>query len=174
MTAPRALAFLALGYLALVCESSLKAAIGAPLHLPTPEVMLLIVLYLGLRGRGAAAQLVGFALVAGSLAALFAGSPKGLFALTLAVSVLCARAASNRLMVATPWQVAAISAAATLAHSLVVYLLSSMYTESFGSLRLLPGVALFPGLLAPVVFALLRRLDRRFLTDPRRLKMASA
>jgi rod shape-determining protein MreD len=127
------------------------------------------VLYLGLRGRGASSQLVVVALACGYLADLFAGSPRGLESLSLAIVVLLARGASNRLMVVSSWQVIAVAAAGALLHSLCVFLLSSMYAESLGVLRVAPKVALFTGLLAAPLFALFRRVDRRFLTDPHRL-----
>jgi rod shape-determining protein MreD len=174
VTATRAFAFVALGYLALLLLSSLKAAVGVPWHLPTPEVMLLLVLYLGLRGRGSTTQLVVLGLCCGYLADLFAGSPKGTEAFALAVIALCARAASSRLLVGTAWQVVAVAGAAALGHSVVIFLLASLYAEPMGALKLLPGVALMTGLMAPPVFALLRRIDRRFLSDPHRLHIARA
>ena len=57
------------GYVALVVTSSLQAL--SPWHVPTPELLLLIVLYLGLVGRGTAPELVGLALGLGYLAVVF-------------------------------------------------------------------------------------------------------
>jgi rod shape-determining protein MreD len=167
----RPLTFLVVGYLGLLLEGALKAVVGAPLHLPTPEVMLLVVLYLGLKPRGSAPQLLGVALACGYLADLLAGSPKGLLSLTLGVIVLIARAASSRLMVASTWQVAAVAAAAAVGHSLAVFVLTSMYAESLGAVRMVPGIAIMTGLLAPLVFWVLDRVDGRFATDPHRLRM---
>jgi len=107
VSAQRAIVMILAVYVALVVTSSLQAL--SPWRIPTPEVALLVVLYLGLGGRGTAPGHLFVALVIGYLADLFAGSPKGLESLTLAVAMLLARAASSRLDVATPWHTMVIA-----------------------------------------------------------------
>jgi rod shape-determining protein MreD len=168
----RAIAMIATAYATLILTASLQALI--PWHLPTPELMLLIVLYLGLGGRGTAPAHVGVALVIGYLADLFGGAPKGLHALTLAVAMVLGRAASSRLMVSAPWHVFAIALGATVGHSLLLIALSTQLwgDEPLAALRLVPSTAITTAIAAPLAFALLRRLDRRLVPDPRALRMA--
>lgn len=172
MSFPRAVVMILAAYVGLLAVSSLQAL--SPWRLPTPEIGLLVVLYLGLGGRGSASAHVGVALVIGYLADLSAGAPKGLHALTLALAMVIARAASSRLDVATPWHTLVIAAAAATAHSLVQLALSStLYDgETLASLRLVLPTALATALVAPLVFSLLRKLDRRLQPDPRALRMS--
>ncbi|MGZ3429628.1 MAG: hypothetical protein ACXVCV_23415, partial [Polyangia bacterium] len=98
MTAQRAIVMILAVYVGLIVTSSLQVlSPWPPSDVPTPEVALLVVLYLGLGGRGTAPAHVAVALVIGYLADLFAGSPKGLESLTLGVAMVLARAASSRL-----------------------------------------------------------------------------
>jgi rod shape-determining protein MreD len=97
----------------------------------------------------------------GYLADLFAAAPRGLHALTLGVVLVAARGASSRLMVSSLWQVATVSLLAALAHGLlVVGLTSSMYADASRALALVPRTALATALCAPLMFALLKRVDR--------------
>jgi rod shape-determining protein MreD len=171
VNAQRAIVMILATYVGLIVTSSLQAL--SPWRLPTPEVALLVVLYLGLGGRGTAPTHVGVALVLGYIADLFAGSPKGLQSLTLAVAMVLARAASSRLDVATPWHTMVIALVATCAHGLLLIAISSsMYAgEPSVALRLVPTTAIATALVAPLAFALLRRVDRRLQPDPRALRM---
>ena len=92
VSAQRAIVMVLAVWVGLIVTSSLQAL--SPWRIPTPEVALLVVLYLGLGGRGTAPGQLGVALVIGYLADLFAGSPKGLESLTLGVAMLLARAAA--------------------------------------------------------------------------------
>jgi len=172
VTAQRAIVMVLTTYVGLIVTSSLQAL--SPWHLPTPEIALLVVLYLGLSGRGTAPAHVGVALVLGYLADLFAGSPKGLSALTLGVAMLLARAASSRLDVATSWHTMVIALVATVAHGLLLIATSSsLYAgEATMALRLVPTTAVVTALVAPFGFALLARIDRRLAPDPARLRMS--
>ncbi|HEY2745083.1 MAG TPA: rod shape-determining protein MreD [Polyangia bacterium] len=171
MNAQRAIVMTLAVYVGLIVTSSLQAL--SPWRVPTPEVALLVVLYLGLGGRGSAPSLLGLALVIGYLADLFAGSPKGLESLTLGVAMLLARAASSRLDVATPWHTMVIALVAALAHGLLqLAISSSMYGgDAVAALRLVPTTALTTALVAPFAFRILRRLDRRLAPDAARLRM---
>jgi rod shape-determining protein MreD len=174
MTLQRALSFFLVTYLALAVVSSLAALL--PWHVPAPEIPLLIVLYVGLRGRGSMASHAALALGVGYLADLFAGSPRGLHSLTLGLLMLVARGASSRLMVASLWQLVVVTLVATVGHgALLVALISSMYGDDAGrsALRLAPLTALSTAVAAPLAFALLRRIDQRLSPDPRALRMSA-
>jgi len=172
VNAQRAVVMILAVYVGLIVTSSLQAL--SPWRVPTPEVALLVVLYLGLGGRGTAPASVAVALVIGYLADLFAGSPKGLESLTLAVAMMLARAASSRLDVATPWHTMVIALVAALAHGLLqLAISSSLYAgDATAALRLVPTTALTTALIAPLCFHWLSRLDRRLAPDPARLRMS--
>jgi rod shape-determining protein MreD len=171
MSAQRAIVMVLVTYVGLMVTSSLQTIL--PWHLPTPEVALLVVLYLGLGGRGTAPGHVAVALILGYLADLFAGAPKGLSSLTLGVAMVLARAASSRLDVTTAWHTMVITLFATAAHGLLLLAIaSSMYAgDAAASLRLVPTTAIATALVAPWAFSFLRRIDRRLQPDPRALRM---
>ena len=173
MSAQRAIVMILAVYVGLIVTSSLQA-LSPWRDVPTPEVALLVVLYLGLGGRGTAPGHLAVALAIGYLADLFAGSPKGLESLTLGVAMLLARAASSRLDVATPWHTMVIALVAALAHGLVLLAISSsLYAgHAAAALRLVPATAVTTALVAPLAFRWLRRLDRRLAPDPARLRMS--
>jgi rod shape-determining protein MreD len=172
VSAQRAIVMILAVYVGLIVTSSLQAL--SPWRVPTPEVALLVVLYLGLGGRGTAPAHVAVALVIGYLADLFAGSPKGLESLTLGIGMILARAASSRLDVATPWHTMVIALVAALAHGLLqLAISSSLYGgDATSALRLVPTTAITTALVAPFVFHYLGRLDRRLAPDPSRLRMS--
>jgi rod shape-determining protein MreD len=172
VSARRAIVMVLAAWLALIVTASLQALV--PWHLPTPEVMLLFVLYLGLGARGSASSHLAMALVLGYLADLFSGAPKGLHALTLAIAMLLARGASSRILITATWHTLAIAFGAGLAHSLVLLALSTqLWNEgALSAMRLVPTTAVATALLAPLVFEGLKWLDRRLQPDPRALRMA--
>jgi rod shape-determining protein MreD len=172
VSAQRAIVMILTAWVGLIVTSSLQAL--SPWRIPTPEVALLVVLYLGLGGRGTAPAHVAVALILGYLADLFAGSPKGLSSLTLGVAMVLARAASSRLDVATAWHTILIALGATVAHGLLLLAISSsLYGgEATAALRLVPTTAITTALLAPLAFAWLHRIDRRLAPDPARLRMS--
>lgn len=172
MSAQRAIVMILAVWVGLIVASSLQAL--SPWRLPTPELALLVVLYLGLGGRGTAPGHIFVALVIGYLADLFAGSPKGLESLTLGVTMLLARGASSRLDVATPWHTMVIALVAAVAHGLLqLAISSSLYAgDASAALRLVPPTAVTTALIAPLVFRWLSQLDRRLAPDPARLRMS--
>jgi rod shape-determining protein MreD len=113
------------------------------------------------------------ALAIGYLTDLQVAAPRGLHALTLVGVVLVARAASNRLMVASLWQLLVVTLVTAIGHgALVVALTASMYGgDASPALVLVPLTALATCVAAPLVFALLRALDRKLAPDPR-MRMA--
>jgi rod shape-determining protein MreD len=167
MTAARGLAFLAATWLGLVLQASLGSLL--PWHGVAPELSLLVILYVGFYGRGEPATNAGLALAIGYLTDLFAGAPRGLHALSFGLVVLAARGASNRLMVASTWQVLVVTLATALGHgALIVALTSSMYGDGAGgALWLVPWSAAATCVAAPFVFMILRRIDRRLAPDQR-------
>jgi rod shape-determining protein MreD len=171
MSARRVIVMLLAAWASLIVTASLQALL--PWHLPTPDVLLLFVLYLGLGARGPAPSHMAVALVLGYLADLFSGAPKGLHALTLTVAMLLARAASWRILITAAWHTVAIAFGASLAHSFLLLALSAqLWNEgALSAMRIAPATALATALLAPFVFEGLRRLDRRLQPDPRALRM---
>jgi rod shape-determining protein MreD len=161
----RVAAFILVGYALLVLVSALGALL--PVHLPRPEVGLLVVLYLGLSARGPLPTHLGVALLLGYLTDVLAGAPRGLHALSLAAMMVIARGASSRLLVARRWQEILVTFLASLGHGLLVASLvaspgASIWAPSFSErLRALPGPAIATALVAPIFFAFALRLDRR-------------
>lgn len=167
MTAARAIAFVVATWLLLVLQAALASLL--PWHGVAPEVALLVVLYIGFYGRGSPTGNAGLALTLGYLTDLFAASPRGLHALSFGLVVLAARGASNRLMVASTWQVLVVTLATALGHgALIVALTSSMYGDgAAGALWLVPLTAAATCVAAPLVFLVLKRIDRRLAPDLR-------
>jgi rod shape-determining protein MreD len=164
----RAILFLLLLWLALVVTAALRALV--PVGGVVPEVGLLFVLYLGLRGRGGLAGAVGWALAAGYLVDLFAVAPRGLNALAYGIVMLLARGASDRLLVGRVWQRAVVAFVVALLHGLLlVGLATPPGGETLGRLRIVPWSALGTALLSPLVFSLLGALDRRLWPERVRL-----
>jgi rod shape-determining protein MreD len=172
MSGKRAVTFIAVGYVALILTASVQTL--SPWHCPTPEVMLLIVLYLGLSGRGSVVAHVGLALVLGYLTDLFAASPSGLHSLSLAICMLLARAASARLLVIASWQTIGVAALGALVHSLLLLLFSStMYGDrALSALGIVPMTVVATAFVAPFAFAVLRKVDRRLAPLSRALRLA--
>jgi rod shape-determining protein MreD len=158
-------------WLFLLVEASVASLL--PWHGVAPELALLVVLYIGFYGRGAPTGNALLALSIGYLTDLFAAAPRGLHALTFGLVVLAARGASNRLMVASTWQVLVVTLATALGHgALIVALTSSLYGENAGgALWLVPLTAFATCVAAPVVFLFLRRIDRKLAPDTR-MRMA--
>jgi rod shape-determining protein MreD len=171
MTAARAIAFVIATWLFLLVEASVASLF--PWHGIAPELALLVVLYIGFYGQGTPTGNAILALSLGYLTDLFAASPRGLHALTFGLVVLAARGASNRLMVASTWQVLVVTMATALGHgALIVALTSSLYGENAsGALYLVPLTAAATCIAAPIIFVVLRRIDRKLAPDTR-MRMA--
>jgi rod shape-determining protein MreD len=172
MNAVRGLVYLVLAYLLLTATASLDTLL--PLHAWVPEVAVLLVLHIGLQSRGTAPANVTLALAMGYLVDLFSGAPRGLNALALALVMVFALGASSRLLVGNLWQQLVVAALTSLGYgALVVALSSPMYDgEAIEALAVLPMTALSTAIVAPFVFALCRRVDRRLVPDPRTLRLA--
>jgi len=172
MSFTRALTFTLVGYLLLIVSGSLRALI--PWSLPVPDMALVVILYLGLGGRGSPAGHTAVALILGYLTDLLSGAPRGLHALSFIIVMLLARAGASRLMVTRVWQEMVVTFAVCVGHgALVIAFASPMYDgEALSALRQVPGSSLFTAILiAPLLFKLLRRVDRKLAPDPRTLRM---
>jgi rod shape-determining protein MreD len=170
MTATRALAFIGIGYAALILTSVITALL--PSHVMVPEVTLVIVLYLGLdtRGHAPASSCALVALVLGYITDVLSAAPRGLHAASLPTVMLVVRAVASRLMVARVWQQVVVSFVVALAHgALVVALISPIYDgKATAALKLVPWNALATSLVvAPPLFKLLGALDRKLSPEPR-------
>jgi rod shape-determining protein MreD len=167
----RAIAFLLVGYFLLIAVAA--ADLLLPLHATSPELVLLIVLYLGLGARGSTAGNVAAGLALGYLVDLFSGAPRGLHSLTYGVVMVTALGASSRLLVSSRWQQVVVAGLVSMGHgALLVALSSTMYDgEALQALRILPLTALTTALCAPILFALFRRVDKRLAPDPGALRL---
>ncbi len=171
MSLGRATAFVLAAWAGLILVSSGQAVLPVtwPLRLPGPDVVLLVVLFVGLSARGNLAGVCALALILGWFADLFAGAPKGLHMATYALAALAARGASSRILVRGHLVTALVAGVFAVASGLVLVLLRVSLAPSLGwsALAGVPGQAAMTLLFAPLVFALLRRIDRRFTRDPR-------
>jgi cell shape-determining protein MreD len=171
MSVARALTFLLVTWIALILVASGQAVlpIDWPVRIPGPDVVLLVVLFLGLSSRGGLAGVCALSLVLGYFADLFAGSPKGLHMVAYALCGIAARGASSRILVRGHMLTALVALLFSLGCGALIVLVRTSLQPSLGwsAMRLVPPQALVTTLTAPFLFALLRRLDRRFVRDPR-------
>jgi rod shape-determining protein MreD len=173
MSITRGLLFFALAWLLLIVTASTGALIPWPFrfHGAVPELALVVVLYLGLSGRGSLPVLTALGVGIGYLADLSGGAPRGLHAFAYGVVIVGAHAVAGGLLVSRAWQEIVVVLFVCATEGVALVLLSSAPGESAGelieSLRVLPANVLVTGLLAPLFFALFRRLDARLSPDPR-------
>lgn len=190
MSLPRAIFLLLLAYVGLVTATALAALSLRPL----PDVGFLIALYAGLHCRPFASSggntsallslhnarpesMAGFGAALGYLSDVVSGTPLGLHALGLAVSVLLLRAVSIRLLVRGVGAVMLVSLLSLLFYRLLLSLLFVLFAALFSpagstlwaapELGSLIGEATVTAALAPLVFAVLARLDQSVWGDPR-------
>lgn len=175
--AGRAIALLLAGWLGMSIVASFVAVVPMrvlPGLRPGPDVAALVVLFVGLSGRGSTltASLLAFAI--GYLADLSAGSPKGLHMIAAVLLVLTARAVSQRLLVRgvifTTIVAALFCGGWLLLLALMRGALDPLGVRAFrGPLARIPLSLLSTALFASPVFAVLHRIDRLFVRDPRAL-----
>jgi rod shape-determining protein MreD len=169
----RSVATLVVGLLLLLLQSTVMEF--APVHLVTPSLGLLVVLYVGmapLKWAPGAAVVVGFCM--GYLFDLVSGAPRGVHAFVFASVALFARLLAWRLAVRGIVLKAAISfVASMLAAFLIVVVRAQISPESgYGGLRPAPVEALLTAVFGPPVLWLLARLDGRL--DPALLRVGLA
>ncbi len=169
----RSVATLAVGLLLLLLQSTVMEF--APVHLVTPSLGLLVVLYVGmatLKWAPGAAVVVGFCL--GYLFDLVSGAPRGVHAVVFVTVALIARMLAWRLAVRGIVLKAAIAfVASMIAAFLIVVVRAQISPESgYGGLRHAPLEALLTACFGPPVLWLLARLDGRL--DPALLRVGLA
>lgn len=169
----RSVVTLVVGLLLLLLQSTVMEF--APVHLVTPTLGLLVVLYVGmapLKWAPGAAVVVGFCM--GYLFDLVSGAPRGVHAFVFASIALFARMLVWRLAVRGVVLKAAIAfVASMLAAFLIVVVRAQISPESgYGGLRQAPVEALLTAVFGPAVLWLLARLDGRL--DPALLRVGLA
>ncbi len=169
----RSLATLLVGLLLLLLQSTVMEF--APVHLVTPSLGLLVVLYVGmatLKWAPGSAVMVGFCL--GYLFDLVSGAPRGVHAFVFASVALLARMLAWRLAVRGIVLKAAIAFVASIvAGFLIVVVRAQISPESgYGGLAQAPLEALLTAAFGPPVLWLLARLDGRL--DPALLRVGLA
>jgi rod shape-determining protein MreD len=173
MKVTRAIALLVATWLVLVALTAIQAAV--PLEwscrLAAPDVVLLLVLFVGLEAPGSLVSACVFGVAAGWMADLFHGSPRGLHMLAYGIAVIIARLASSRLLVRGRFAIVVVAAIFSLGFGVLVVALRASFESEVGwaPLRVVPWAALSTAIAAPIVFRLLARIDRRFRRDPRSL-----
>jgi len=169
----RSITTLAVGLLLLLLQSTVMEF--APVHLVTPSLGLLVVLYVGmapLKWTPGAAVVVGFCM--GYLFDLVSGAPRGVHAFVFVNVALIARMLAWRLAVRGVVLKAATSfVASIIAAFLIVVVRAQISPESgYGGLRQAPLEALLTAAFGPPVLWLLARLDGRL--DPALLRVGLA
>jgi rod shape-determining protein MreD len=157
----RALFTLALGLALLLMQSVLLQLV--PVYLPTPALGVLVTLHVGLSPRWgvSASVFVGFAL--GYLFDLVSGTPRGTHALVYSLLALGAALLAPRLSVRGFVLRAAAGLVVALVGGLLVLIVRVLAGSGSpaGGFRLVLLDAALTGVLAPLVLALLDRLDGR-------------
>jgi len=169
----RSIATLAVGLLLLLLQSTIMEF--APVHLVTPSLGLLVVLYVGiatLKWSAASAVIVGFSL--GYLFDLVSGAPRGVHAFVFVSMALVARLLAWRLSVRGVVMKAAIAFVASLLTALLIVVVRAQISPEtgYGGLRHAPLEALLTAVVGPPVLWLLTRLDGRL--DPALLRVGLA
>ncbi len=163
--AGRLLVFVVAGVLFVVGQSVVALWTGGTV---VPNLALLVVLHVGLSGKGDIVGAVGAAIALGYIADVVAGAPSGLSATTLGIAMIAARAASTRLLLVSVWHEMAVAFAVTLlGHLLEWGLVGSLFGGEAPRAAVLFSSAIGTALLSPIVFYLCRFVDRRFVVDPR-------
>ena len=173
MSASRALIILLLAWLALLATATLRSLLPRALSvwMPMPELAFVVVLYIGLSARGHLGVACALAVTIGWLADLFVGAPKGLHMAAYGLTALVAAGASSRIFVSGAVLTTVVSFLFALGHGLAVVLIRASLSPrvGVGGWRLILPFALATAITAPLVFSLLRAVDRRFSRDPRLL-----
>ncbi len=169
----RSIATLLVGLLLLLLQSTVMEF--SPVHLVTPSLGLLVVLYVGmapLKWSPGSAGVVGFCL--GYLFDLVSGAPRGVHAFVFVLMALVARAVAWRISVRGIVLKAAVSFVSSLITAfLIVVVRAQISPESgYGGLRQAPLEGLLTATFGPPVLWLLGRLDGRL--DPALLRVGLA
>lgn len=136
-----------------------------PLGRAVPDLVALSAIYLGLTARDRVAPAVLGAVVAGYLADLLLGAPRGLLATAAGLLCLLGHFVQGRLIVRGRLFTLIFSLVAGLVAGAVVIALraaSGLGTAGGAELWGLLASALLSGLIGPLFFSLARRVDARF------------
>jgi rod shape-determining protein MreD len=169
----RSVATLVVGLLLLLLQSTVMEF--APVHLVTPSLGLLVVLYVGmatLKWAPGAAVVVGFCM--GYLFDLVSGAPRGVHAFVFVSVALIARVLAWRIAVrGIVLKAASAFMASMIAGFLIVVVRAQISPETgYGGLAQAPLEALLTAAFGPPVLWLLARLDGRL--DPALLRVGLA
>jgi len=166
----RAAALIAVAGVGAALSSSVQAVVPLPVVpglRPGPDVILVAAVFLGLSGRGEVAVVAALGTLLGYLADLASGSPKGLHMLLCLGVVLLARAASARVVVRGFVAVAvscgffAALEQLALLGGRVALEPSALSGAGWAPLRRAALSVMATALWAPLLFFVLRRVDRR-------------
>ena len=173
MNPSRAIAFVLVGWAALIATGVVTALVGTQRWVPDVTLVIVLYLALGTRGQGAPSSSALVALVLGYLSDLLSSAPRGLHAATHVIVMLVVRAAAGRLLVTRVWQEEVVSIVVALAHGLLVIALAAPLYDgnAGGALRELPRMAIATAFVTPFLFKLLRLVDHKLAPDPRSLRM---
>jgi rod shape-determining protein MreD len=177
ISAGATLAFLGVGWGGLIVASALPAALHLGLlgRLPVPDVVMLVVLFVGLAGRGSVGAVCALATALGYLGDLFGCSPKGLQLIACVALVLVGRAASSRLLVRGVLATALIAFLFALGFGVLVVALraASGAAAELADAREVLLAAASTSIAAPPIFYVLRRIDRAFHRETRSLAVGA-
>ena len=169
----RMLAFAGFAWLCLLVVATVQASLplGWGSWLAAPDVLLLVTLFVGLQARDEMGPMVVLGAALGYVGDLFHGSPRGMHMLAYALAALGARLAANRLMVRGAAATMLVTLMASAGFGLLVTGLRASFEPEVGwePARVVPMTALTTALLAPWLFRLMGRLERRFVRNPRGL-----
>jgi rod shape-determining protein MreD len=135
-------------------------------HDAVPDIGAMTAAYLGLTARRNVAPAVGGSVALGYLVDIISGTPAGLFALTLGLTCLVARAAQQRILVRGAAMTMGFSAFVALVAGIVTMLVRGLYnmpSPSFVTeLQHLAIILVATALLGPLVWRMFRRIDAAF------------
>jgi rod shape-determining protein MreD len=135
-------------------------------HDAVPDLGAMTAAYLGLTARRNVAPAVGGSVVLGYLVDIISGTPAGLFALTLGLTCLVARAVQQRILVRGAAMTMGFSAFVALVAGIAAILVRGLYgipRGAFGTeLVHIVIVTVATALLGPLVWRMFRRIDAAF------------
>lgn len=172
MNALRTIAAVLTAFALLLLQSTLLELF--PIHVPTPALGMLVVLYVGLSTKWTAAGAAGLGFAIGYLFDLVSGAPSGVHPFAFVLLSLFARLLATRVAVrGVPLTAATGFVASLFVSTLVIAVRAQVSPEGgYAGFREVPAEALLTALCAPGVLWFLRRVDGRL--DPARLRVGVA
>jgi hypothetical protein len=137
-----------------------------PFEVVTPQIALIVAVYLGITARGGLAGATATAAMVGYFADLLGGSPIGLYAFVAGLTCVFARVVTLRLIVRGGVFVLGLCAALAFVGSLLAMALRAYHGAALGRFfdeaLVSLGSAIVSGALAAPVFRMCRMVDGRF------------